>query len=400
MDKKETKIDPAELSAKSDKNLARGNKHLAGGDIKRALNYFLHAAKGFEIRKEQQLEGTAFEGVADAYRQLGSNRQALQAASRALECFRGVKDHEGQGRQLLRMASIYKENERLRKALECYRRAMEIHKLLDAKALELEDLVNLASLYDQLGNRDSSFKCLERISELGPELGDDEKCAAALFSGALVYRSQEDTEKAAAMLERVKEIAERSEDIALVGRCDSELAALRGEEEVVEIGEEAIIEVTDEAIEVVEDDEVLEEDLPPLDFDAGEDDMAEAQVSEIAKPAEGKAGKEEHVETPPLPGTPLWEYKQLLDRGRMHRVTTEELDASGANGWELLAVFIMGTITAPETIYQMKRQRGFVPETQETEADEKSEETQPPEESSENEPVEEEVELEEDAPES
>jgi len=33
-----------------------------------------------------------------------------------------------------------------------------------------------------------------------------------------------------------------------------------------------------------------------------------------------------------------WEYRMIADRGRMHRVTADELNALGREGWELIAI--------------------------------------------------------------
>jgi len=33
-----------------------------------------------------------------------------------------------------------------------------------------------------------------------------------------------------------------------------------------------------------------------------------------------------------------WEYKMTADRGKMHRVDTEELNALGREGWELIEI--------------------------------------------------------------
>ena len=33
-----------------------------------------------------------------------------------------------------------------------------------------------------------------------------------------------------------------------------------------------------------------------------------------------------------------WEYKSIADRGKMHKVTTDELNALGKEGWELVQI--------------------------------------------------------------
>ncbi len=34
----------------------------------------------------------------------------------------------------------------------------------------------------------------------------------------------------------------------------------------------------------------------------------------------------------------IWEYRMVADRGRMHRVTVDELNAFGKEGWELITI--------------------------------------------------------------
>lgn len=53
-----------------------------------------------------------------------------------------------------------------------------------------------------------------------------------------------------------------------------------------------------------------------------------------------------------------WEYRVLTDRGRMGRVTASDLDESGAEGWELVAVMRDPFSTEPQVSYYFKRLKG------------------------------------------
>jgi len=52
-----------------------------------------------------------------------------------------------------------------------------------------------------------------------------------------------------------------------------------------------------------------------------------------------------------------WEYKSIADRGKMHKVTTDELNELGKEGWELIQ--IMPDPTREEVVnYYFKRRLG------------------------------------------
>ena len=55
---------------------------------------------------------------------------------------------------------------------------------------------------------------------------------------------------------------------------------------------------------------------------------------------------------------PKWEYRVLTDRGRMGRVTASDLDESGDEGWELVAVLRDPFSTEPQVSYYFKRPKG------------------------------------------
>ncbi len=50
-------------------------------------------------------------------------------------------------------------------------------------------------------------------------------------------------------------------------------------------------------------------------------------------------------------GAPKWEYNLLQDRGRMHRVTLDELNKLGEQGWELVAVQPDPAVTGQVNFY-------------------------------------------------
>jgi len=337
-------VDP-KLAEEAEKNLRNAGPLLETGDPKKALKYFARAAKGFEMRHDPMSECNALDGMAEAYEKMGAPQQALTVANKALEIAREIKDMRAQARQLRRMASIYVAGEKPRKALECYRRCMEFHHALGNRLGELEDLENLARLYDQLGNGDKTKKCLGRVEEVARHLPDEKEKAKHLYAAAMIYRSIQGLDKTAALLVDVAEIATRFGMTELLEHCQSELAALGGDEEVVEIGDDAV-----EAVEDLAEAEETEEPSTP----------------ETAAPSGGDArradeAKNKYNEGPPIEGIPLWEYRIVVDRGRMHRVTIQELDQVGAQGWEMIHILKAGTESNPETIYMFKRCGGYAP---------------------------------------
>jgi len=54
-------------------------------------------------------------------------------------------------------------------------------------------------------------------------------------------------------------------------------------------------------------------------------------------------------------GPSQWEYKVLVDRGRMGTVTEENLNEAGVDGWELIELFTDERRSPPEIHYFFKR---------------------------------------------
>ena len=57
----------------------------------------------------------------------------------------------------------------------------------------------------------------------------------------------------------------------------------------------------------------------------------------------------------PGSGQVTWEYRILTDRGRMGRVTADDLNRVGEEGWELVAVLRDPASTEPQINYYFKR---------------------------------------------
>lgn len=52
-----------------------------------------------------------------------------------------------------------------------------------------------------------------------------------------------------------------------------------------------------------------------------------------------------------------WEYRILSDRGRMGRVTADDLTQAGDEGWELVMVMRDPTTVEPQVNFYFKRPR-------------------------------------------
>ena len=50
-----------------------------------------------------------------------------------------------------------------------------------------------------------------------------------------------------------------------------------------------------------------------------------------------------------------WEYTVLADRGRMHRVTADELNKYGEQGWELFSIGLAPGTSTGEVHFYFKR---------------------------------------------
>ena len=342
------------LAEEAEKNLRTAGPLLESGDYKRAQKYFARAAKGFVMRHDPIGECNALDGLAEAYEKMGASRQALGVSSKALELAHETKDLSAQGRQLRRMALIYIAGEKPRKALECYRRCMESHRALGNRLDELDDLENLARLYDELGNGETAKKCLGRVEELARHLPDEKEMAMHLYNAAMLYRAIHVLDKTAALLVDVTEISTRSGLAELAERCQSELAALGGSDEVVEIGDDAI-EVVEDVEQAVEAEDPVAQEMMPFTDNATE---TESQASS-GDSRKAEEAKNRYNLGPPIEGIPLWEYRMVVDRGRMHRVTNQELNDVGLRGWEMIFILKAGTDANPETIYMFKRCRGY-----------------------------------------
>ena len=64
----------------------------------------------------------------------------------------------------------------------------------------------------------------------------------------------------------------------------------------------------------------------------------------------------EEVQDDVVEGAPQqWEYKMNADRGRMHHVDIDEINALGEDGWELLSIVFEVRLSPPEVHFYFKR---------------------------------------------
>ncbi|MFN8805518.1 MAG: tetratricopeptide repeat protein, partial [Bacteroidota bacterium] len=144
----------------------KGNALRLKGDLTRALQSFLQAAKLVEEKKGKAKLGALNIGIADVYSVMGNYSNAVSYYRHAIEILRTVNDSTNMAAALLNMGDTYITMHKWDSALICTEEAGVIYEKIQSKIGEAYSLGNLGMIYVQLGDDKKAERIMNKAIEL------------------------------------------------------------------------------------------------------------------------------------------------------------------------------------------------------------------------------------------
>ncbi|TKC09461.1 tetratricopeptide repeat protein [Pedobacter frigoris] len=143
------------------------------GHYKRALEYYIDAAKLFEKTKDNKL-------LAYNYLELGTlhyyNRDTVQSGKcykEAMVIFRKLKDQQGIATTLAKMGHLLEKKQQYKAAFDYQQRALKLYSAIADKAGMAKAYENLGSIYEDLARYEQSMSYFQSALQLYRETGED-----------------------------------------------------------------------------------------------------------------------------------------------------------------------------------------------------------------------------------
>ncbi|MBN2173198.1 MAG: tetratricopeptide repeat protein [Bacteroidales bacterium] len=158
--------------------------------------------KGEEGKKAQSLFN-----LAEAYRVIGENNEALNYYLQALNIYKVIEEKQGIANCADAAGRIYRLLGDYNSALDFHLKAYDIYKELNNEQGIASSLINAGVVYRNLGKKDMALKNYEGALEIGEKIKNQEVRVNALVSIGNVYWYEEKNQEALSYYEQALKIA-------------------------------------------------------------------------------------------------------------------------------------------------------------------------------------------------
>lgn len=174
----------------------KGNALRLKGDLTRALQSFLQAAKLVEEENGKAKLGALNIGIADVYSVMGNYSNAVSYYRHAIEILRTVNDSTNMAAALLNMGDTYITMHKWDSALICTEEAGVIYEKIQSKIGEAYSLGNLGMIYVQLGDDKKAERIMNKAIELLEVLNEYYPISVYLNLIADIYKENKEYQAA------------------------------------------------------------------------------------------------------------------------------------------------------------------------------------------------------------
>jgi tetratricopeptide (TPR) repeat protein len=199
------------------------------GDLAKALQHLLRAAKIFEDHHDKESLATIYVNAGLIYSAQNNPETALSFYLKALEQAREMGDKMVQVRCLLNVGGIYEAQKKAEEAMSVYREGILLARQSDDINGLGQLMNNMGLLYDDRGEADSALVYYREALKYSEASGDFHALAGIYGNIGYLLRAQGKTREALEYMNKSLELSKESGDKHFVAEGFLSLAELHGE---------------------------------------------------------------------------------------------------------------------------------------------------------------------------
>jgi tetratricopeptide (TPR) repeat protein len=191
-------------------NLANAHKNL--GEYRRAIEYHEQHLQIARETSDRQGEGSGLGNLGVVYGKLGEYRRAIECHEQRLQIAREIGHRQGVGNALGNLGNAYFSLGENRRAIEYYEQALQVGREIGDRQGEGRALGNLGNAYDSLGESRCAIEYYEQRLQIARDIGHRQGEGTTLWNMSLVLDKLGDRKEAIKLAEASLKMHEEIED--------------------------------------------------------------------------------------------------------------------------------------------------------------------------------------------